>query len=174
MKRIPILVLFATLNASLLAAQSRSAPSQFSNPVLDEVARMAAAGSSDTTLVAYIRARRARLEPGPTADDLIRLKQVGVSEKVIEYLAGISSGGERRRDERRYVRKEASSDNDGSDVVAYDSPGGYYARPYYPYPYYPYLYDGGFYGPFFYPGFVFRGGFRGGFGRGHFHGRRFR
>jgi len=167
MKHIPILVLFATLNASLLVAQSRSAPSQFSNPVLDEVARMAAAGSSDTTIVAYIRARRARLEPGPTADDLIRLKQVGVSERVIEYLAGISSGGERRRDERRYVRREASSDDDGSDVVAYDSPGGYYGRPYYPY-----LYVGGFYGPFFYPGFVFRGGFRGGFGR--FHGRRFR
>jgi hypothetical protein len=165
MKRILTLVLFGSLTASLLTAQARSAPTQFSSPVLDEVARLSAGGASDATILAFLHARRARLESAPSADDLIRLKQIGVSEKVIQYLAGISSAPQRGRERRRAVRNDDVSD-DGSDVVAYDSPGGYYGRPYYPY-----LYVGGFYGgPFFYPGFVFRGGF----GRGHFHGRRFR
>jgi hypothetical protein len=163
MKRILILVLFASLAASLLAAQTRRSQSQFSSPVLDEVARLSAAGTSDATLISFIHARRARLEPGPSADDLIRLKQAGVSEKVIEYLAGISSAGDRRRDQQRSVRREDSSSDDGSDVVAYDSPGGYSYRPY------PYDWGWGFYGPYIYPGFAIRGRF--GF---HFHGRRFR
>jgi hypothetical protein len=162
MKRILVLALFGCLSASLLAAQSGRAPTQFSSPILDEVARLSAAGASDATLISFIHARGSRLE-APTADDLIRLKQVGVSEKVIGYLAGLSPR-DRRQDRQRVARDDNTSD-DGSDVVAYDSPGGYYGRSYYPY-----LYVGGFYGPFFYPGF----GFRGGFGRGHFHGRRFR
>ena len=123
---------------------------------------MSAAGTSDATLISFIHARRARLEPGPSADDLIRLKQAGVSEKVIEYLAGISSAGSRNRESRGYVSTEAASD--GSDVVAYDSPGGHYYRPY------AYDWGWGFYGPYIYPGFAIRGRF----GFHHFHGRRFR
>jgi hypothetical protein len=165
MKRILTLVLFGSLTASLLTAQARRAPTQFSSPVLDEVARLSAGGASDATILAFLHARRARLESAPSADDLIRLKQIGVSEKVIEYLAGISSSPDRGRERRRAVRSDDASD-DGSDVVAYDSPGGYYGRPYSSY-----LFVGGFYSLFFYPGFVIRGG---GFGRGHFHGRRFR
>jgi hypothetical protein len=164
MKRILTLVLFGSLTASFLTAQARSAPTEFSSPVLDEVARLSAGGASDATILAFLHARRARLESAPSADDLIRLKQIGVSEKVIEYLAGISSPIDRGRERRRAVRNEDAPD-DGSDVVAYDSPGGYYGRPYSSY-----LFMGGFYSPFFYPGFVFRGGF----GHRHFHGRRFR
>ena len=158
MKRILTLVLFGSLTASLLTAQARRAPTQFSSPVLDEVARLSAGGASDATILAFLHARRARLESPPSADDLIRLKQIGVSEKVVEYLAGIPVAGDRPRGLRRVVRDEDASD--GSDVVAYDSPGGYYGRPYSSY-----LFVGGFYSPFFYPGFVFRGGF----GHRHFH-----
>jgi hypothetical protein len=158
MKRILVLALFGSLSASLLAAQSGRAPTQFSSPILDEVARLSAAGASDATLISFIHARGSRLE-APTADDLIRLKQAGVSEKVIGYLAGFSPR-DRRQDRRRVAREDNASD-DGSDVVAYDGSG--YDRPY------PYVYAGGYWGPYwgyYYPGFI---GFRGGFG--HFRGR---
>src|SRR5438105_744602 len=60
MKRILTLVLFGSLTASLLTAQARSAPTQFSSPVLDEVARLSAGGASDATILAFLHARRAR------------------------------------------------------------------------------------------------------------------
>lgn len=165
MKRITVLALAGLLAGSVLSAQARRAATQFSTPLLDEVVRLSNAGTSDSTIIAFIHARQARLEWAPTADDLVQLKQAGVSEKVVEYLASIPVAGSRERSRRRSAYVESTQD-DGSDVVAYDS-GGYYYRPYYPY-----YWGWGFYGgPYFYPGFVIRGGFR--FG-GHFHGRRFR
>src|SRR5262249_46518374 len=89
MKRIAVFALAGFLAGSVLFAQSRRAETQFSSPFLDEVGRLAKGGSSDSPTIASTPARQARLERTPTADDLVRLKQAGVSEKVIEYLASI-------------------------------------------------------------------------------------
>ncbi len=171
MKRIAVFALAGFLAGSVLLAQSRGAETQFSTPFLDEVVRLSNAGTSDATIIAFIHARQARLEWTPTADDLVRLKQAGVSEKVIEYLASIPVAGGHYRERSASASVEAAAD-DGSDVVAYDTGGGYYYRP----DYYPYYWGWGFYGgPYFYPSFVIRRSFRfGHFGHHHFRGRRFR
>ncbi|MDQ2980538.1 MAG: hypothetical protein M3R62_15115 [Acidobacteriota bacterium] len=176
------LAFLASLFLGTLAASAQS-PSQerFENRLLEDVVRMTAAELSDATIVAYVRARHARLGDDVTADDLIRLRRIGVSEKVVAAIArlsGISDRGVERGDDRdRDLDRDRDRDRDveydgGSTVVPVDPGyGARYADPYgwpsvydgYPgwgYPY-PYWYD---YSPFFYGGvFSFRGG-------GRFHG----
>ena len=169
------LAFFASLFLGTVAVFGQTPSGErFENRLLEDVVRMTAAELSDATIVAYVRARRSRLDDDVTADDLIRLRRTGVSEKVVAAIArlsGISDRVAERGDDRdRDVAYDA--DGGGSSVVPLDPGyGARYADPYgwpsvydgYPgwgYPY-PYWYD---YSPFFYGGaFSFRGG-------GRFHG----
>jgi hypothetical protein len=177
------LAILASLFLGTLVAFGQTPPSErFENRLLEDVVKMTAAELSDATIVAYVRARRARLDDDVTADDLIRLRRIGVSEEVVAAIArltgihdrAVDRADDRDRDRDRDVTYDA--DAEGSSVVPLDPGyGAGYADPYgwpsvydpYPgwgYPY-PYWYD---YSPFFYGGaFSFRGGgrFHGGGGR---------
>ena len=176
MKRTAILSVILLLGSLTVLAEA-APPRRFSNRMFQDVVEMTRAGLSDATIVAYVRSRRARLEGDINADDLIRLRQAGVSETVVGYIAGLEgmqspparSGGDVAYDSR-------------GEVVAEDSYGDDVAYSYasiYPYPYwygwwgYPYWYG---YSPFF-TGRVFIGGRFGGrrfdhrgFRRGNFSG----
>ncbi len=171
-------ILSAILLLASLSAFAEAAPARrYSNPLFQDVVQMTRAGLSDATIVAYVKARRARIEGDINAGDLIRLRQAGVSESVVGYIAGLEG-------------MQAPSIGSGSDV-AYDSSGAaedsygddvaYSYASIYPYPYwygwwgYPYWYG---YSPFF-TGTVFVGGRFGGrrfdrrgFRRGNFSGPR--
>ena len=92
MKRLAIFTAVLILGASLASAQARHS-SQFSNPLLNEVVRMSNAGIGNETIIAYVKARQARLEGVLTADDLIALRESGVGEPVINFLASVTGFG---------------------------------------------------------------------------------
>lgn len=156
--------------ASMASAQPR--PSRaFSNRLFTDVVEMTRAGLSDATIVAYVKARRARLDSDVSAGDLIRLRQAGVSETVVGTIAGITGldGGRSGSDnEAVYDSREATASSVEPVEPSYpedeDSSYSYgYGRPYW-YAYgYPYWYG---YGPYF-SSRVFIGGrsFHGGGGR---------
>jgi hypothetical protein len=165
-------LLFVALNA---LGQSRR-QARFANPLLDDVVQMSRAQLPEATILAFVRARQARLETDVTADDLIRLHRAGVSDRVVGYIAGIS--GLENRPSRRDREPGMEYDSSGSSDVAPADPGdGDVAID--PDPYgpveggwgwgwggYPYWYD---YSPFFYGGgvVVIRGGGRFHHGGGH-------
>jgi hypothetical protein len=174
MKRMLVFSAILFLGASAALAE-RGSPSRFSNRLFDDVVEMTRAGLSDATIVAYVKARRSRLDSDVNADDLIRLRQAGVSEAVVGTIAGITgldvvpSGPD---SEVAYdSRKETTVPVEPSyaEDEAYSYPYGY---PYW-YAYgYPYWYG---YGPYFSTTFFFGGrSFHGrGFGhRGFGHGGR--
>lgn len=143
---------------------------RFSNPLLDDVVQMTRAGLSDATIVAYVKARRARLDSDLSADDLIRLQQAGVSETVVRYIAGVAAI------EAPVANRDEKMTYDSGEGTAYPVEPSYvedYGYPYgYPYWYYysPYYSTSFFFGgrPFFHGGgFVHRPFGR---GRGHFSG----
>ena len=152
MKRTAVLSAILLLGALAVSAEPASAR-RFSNPLFNDVVQMTRAGLSDATIVAYVKARRARLEADVNADDLIRLRQAGVSESVVGYIAGVegmnvpprASGGDVAYD---------SSDSSGSAETSYGEDEAYSYASVYPYPYwygwfgygYPYWYA---YSPFF-------------------------
>jgi len=158
-------LLFVALNA---LGQSRR-EARFANPLLDDVVQMSRAQLPEATILAFVRARQARLETDVTADDLIRLHRVGVSDRVVGYIASIS--GLENRPARRDREPGVEYDSSGSSDVAPADPGdGDVAID--PDPYgpvdggwgwgwggYPYWYG---YSPFFYGGgvVVIRGGGR--------------
>src|SRR5713101_6351484 len=169
MKRTAVLSAILLLGALAVSAEPASAR-RFSNPLFNDVVQMTRAGLSDATIVAYVKARRARLEADVNADDLIRLRQAGVSESVFGYIAGVegmnvpprASGGDVAYD---------SSDSSGSAETSYGEDEAYSYASVYPYPYW--------YGRFGGRRFDHRGfrrgnssaprggsGFRGGSGRG--------
>ena len=164
-------LLFVALNA---LGQSRR-EARFANPLLDDVVQMSRAQLPEATILAFVRARQARLETDVTADDLIRLHHAGVSDRVVGYIASVS--GLENRPARRDREPGVEYDSSGSSDVAPADPGdGDVAID--PDPYgpvdggwgwgwggYPYWYD---YSPFFYGGgvVVIRGG-------GRFHHRGF-
>jgi len=164
-------LLFVALNA---LGQSRQ-QARFANPLLDDVVQMSRAQLPEATILAFVRARQARLETDVTADDLIRLHHAGVSDRVVGYIASVS--GLENRPARRDREAGVEYDSSGSSDVAPADPGdGDVAID--PDPYgpvdggwgwgwggYPYWYD---YSPFFYGGgvVVIRGG-------GRFHHRGF-
>jgi hypothetical protein len=167
-------LLFVALNA---LGQSRR-PARFANALLDDVVQMSRAQLPEATILAFVRARQARLETDVTADDLIRLHRAGVSDRVVGYIAGISGlENSARRDREPGVEYDSSG---SSDVAPGDSGDGDVAID--PDPYgpvdggwgwgwggYPYWYD---YSPFFYGGgvVVIRGGGRFHRGGGDHHG----
>lgn len=157
------------LGASLASAEP--GPSRrFSNRLFTDVVEMTRAGLSDATIVAYVKARQSRLDSDVSAGDLIRLRQAGVSENVVGYIAGVTgldSGRRRPESEASYDAREATVPVEPS----YAEDEGYsyaYGNPYW-YAYgYPYWYG---YGPYFSSRFFIGGrSFRGGFshrGSGH-------
>src|ERR1039457_2291919 len=86
MKRAAVLAAIF-LSGSLAAfADTRSDP-PFANPLLDDVVEMTRADIPDTTILAFLRVRRARLEADVTAEDLIALRRAGVHAEIVEYIA---------------------------------------------------------------------------------------
>ena len=171
------------LLGAVAAAAEPGSTRRFSNPLLTDVVQMTRAGLSDATIVAYVKARQARLDADVSADDLIRLRQAGVSETVVRYIAGssgIDSPSAERGQEMTYdsrdgaaIAVEPAYGEDEPYDYAYGYPywGGYY--PYW-YAYSPYFSGTFFIGGGFHSRGSFRGGhFRGGRGgiRGHFGGR---
>ncbi len=166
MKRALLLSAVLVLSASAAVAEPR-ASSRFSNRLFTDVVQMTRAGLSDETIVAYVQARRARLDADVRAEDLIRLRQAGVSEPVVAAIAGITGleagpGG---------PGSEAAYDSgEGTDVPIEPSYAEDEAYPYaYGYPYwyaygYPYWYG---YNPYFSSTFFFGGRSIHGGGLGH-------
>jgi hypothetical protein len=164
------LAFFAILLLGAAAAPAEpGAQHRFSNRLLNDVVEMTRAGLSDETIVAFVASRRARLDADVSAQDLIRLRQAGVSESVVRAIAGASGvldGGGGRSGRMTYDSSDAGAQaaepSDGEDV-AYDSPHPYGYRPYW-YAWYgdPWWYGYG-YSPYFSTTFFFRGGrsFRG-------------
>ncbi len=169
-------VLSAILLLVTLAASAEPAPARrFSNPLFNDVVQMTRAGLSDATIVAYVKARRARLEADVNADDLIRLRQAGVSESVVGYIAGV----EGMNVPSRASGSDVAYDSSGSAETSYGEDEAYSYASIYPYPYwygwwgygYPYWYA---YSPFFSGRVFISGRFGGrrfdhrGFRRGNF------
>ena len=166
MKRALLLSAVLLLSASAAFAEPR-ASSRFSNRLFNDVVEMTRAGLSDETIVAYVKARRSRLDSDVNADDLIRLRQAGVSEAVVGTIAGITgldSGPSGPDSEATYDSREETS------VPVEPSYAEDEAYPYaYGYPYwyaygYPYWYG---YGPHFSTTFFFGGRSFHGRGSGH-------
>ena len=176
MKRALVFSAILLLGASAAFAE-RGSPSRFSNRLFNDVVEMTRAGLSDATIVAYVKARSSRLDSDVNADDLIRLRQAGVSEAVVGKIAGITGldGDPSGPDsEATYDSREETAvpvEPSYAEDEAYSYPYGY---PYW-YAYgYPYWYG---YGPHFSTTFFFGGrSFHGrGFGHrgfGHGGGRR--
>ena len=130
----------------------------FSRSVTEDVIKMTKAGVAEDTIIEFVKKTRGPIDL--TSDDVVAMKDAGVSQKVIR--AVVDEVDTRDRDYDRGRRR---------DVVV--------VEPYvygYPYPYYysPWYYP--YWGPSLYLSFGF-GGFYGGhfggrFGGGRFHGRR--
>jgi hypothetical protein len=149
--------------AGALALAEPARSGGFANSLLNDVVQMTRAGLPDATIVAYVKARRTRLDSEVTAEDLIRLQRTGVSRAVVEYIAGAAGVSDETE-----VRAEVSAPDDRAiraepEDESVDVPYAYGWGYGYPYPY-PYWYA---YSPYFYGSFGIRGG---GFFR---HGRRF-
>lgn len=156
MKRSAIFSAFLIVCAAVALAQSPP-PTRFSNSLLNDVVRMTKAGMADATIVAYVKARRARLDSTLSADDLIQLRGSGVDEPVIQYLAGVGALDEGRSGEGRQ-RDVGYDSGDGNAYPVAPADGGVYAYPY-DYGYWPYGFSGSvFIGgrPFFGHRFFFR------------------
>jgi uncharacterized membrane protein YgcG len=167
------LVLLAVLFFASLSAlgQSRLGQSRqsgrFANPLLDDIVQMSRAELPEQTILAFVRARQARLETDVSADDLIRLHRAGVSDRVVAYIASVSGLENRRADRDRdsgmsydldssSAAPDDSRDGDG-DVAVDPEPYGPVDGGWWGWGGYPYWYD---YSPFFYGGVVIRGGGR--------------
>lgn len=164
----------AFLLASVVLLAEPASPRRYSNRLMNDVVQMTRAGLSDSTIIAYVKARRSRLAD-VRADDLISLRQQGVSEPVVAYIAGAVGIEGRDYDREGQMEYQAEPDDGGTyaDEPSYPVDGydGAYA---YGYPYwyawgYPYWYG---YWPFSTSVFIGGrfGGFRGGFHGGHFGG----
>jgi hypothetical protein len=163
------------LLAALASAEpARSRPSRFANPLLDDVVQMTRAGLADETIVAYVQARRSRLDGDTSADDLIQLRRAGVSETVVRSIASLTGLPDAGGSVSREVRSESGEDAAYPDEPIDEGYGYGYGYPYpYGYPYW-YAYSPWFSGEVVIGGFGFRGGRFGhrGFGHGHFGGGR--
>jgi hypothetical protein len=169
MKRIAVLSVILLLGAVAAFAEP-SQTRRFSNRLLNDVVEMTRAGLSDETIIAYVGARRIRLDADVNAGDLIRLRQSGVSENVVRYIAG-AAGIEGSPSGPAREMTYDSSDGTAYPIEPSSEGDEDYPRSYaYGYPYWygwlgdPYWYG---YGPYFSTG-VFVGGGRFFHGRGGF------
>ncbi len=128
--------------------QTAAKPAEkFDNPLLEDVVQMTRAQLPESSILAFVRARRSRLDVDVTAADLIRLHRAGVSDHVIAYIARITGiedrssrddrdrsryrdrdrdrDGDRDRDrdrDRDIDRDRDGKDGDADGVIAYDGP----------------------------------------------------
>jgi uncharacterized membrane protein YgcG len=155
----------------VLAALAEPAPPRrFSNPLLEDVVQMTRAGLSDSTIIAYVKARRARLDEDLRSDDLIRLQRAGVSERVVRYIAGAADVEAPVADRDAEVTYDSRDDGTAYPVEPSDGDGYGYTS-WYGYPYW-YAYSPYFSSTFFFGGrHFFHGGSFGhrsfGHGGGH-------
>ncbi|HEX5855436.1 MAG TPA: hypothetical protein VFZ57_07430, partial [Thermoanaerobaculia bacterium] len=148
MKHVLAISAILLLGASLASAQPRPSP-RFSNRLFTDVVEMTRAGLSDATIVAYVKARRARLDSDVSAGDLIRLRQAGVSETVVGTIAGITGLDGGRSDTGNDVAYDSREPTASSVEPSYPEDEAYSYGSRYPYWYaygYPYWYG---YGPYF-------------------------
>ncbi len=163
------------LGVSLASAEPGPSP-RFSNRLFIDVVEMTRAGLSDATIVAYVKARRSRLDADIDAGDLIRLRQAGASEAVVGYIAGITgldAGQNSPDDEKSYDSDEATPspvEPSYAEDEAYPYAYGYPYWHAYGYPYW-YGYDPYFSTTFFVGGRSFHGRGFGHRGVGHGGGR---
>ncbi len=88
---------------------------RFENPLLEDVVQMTRAQLPESSILAFVRSRRSRLETGVTANDVIRLHRAGVSDSVVAYIAratGIKDGASSWRDRGRERSGESRADSD--------------------------------------------------------------
>jgi hypothetical protein len=139
--------------------------------LLEELVRLTKAGSSDVTVLAYAKAHRLELPPEVSDDDLLWLRDSGVSEMVVRYMTAIdvrasdagaqvdvASGSEEAAAHPRAAYSDSENDYDSyrgthPDRYAdnyYDAYPGYdyddyptYGYGYYPYPLYFFVDRGG-------------------------------
>jgi hypothetical protein len=170
MKRVAVVSVILLLGAVAAFAEPGQSR-RFSNRLLSDVVEMTRAGLSDETIIAFVHARRTRLDADVSADDLIRLRQSGVSENVVRYIAGAAN----IEGSPSGPSREMTYDSSGATaypVEPSDAVDEAYPRSYaYGYPYWygwfgdPYWYG---YGPYFSTG-IFVGGGRSFHGRGFVH-----
>ena len=141
--------------------------------LLEDLVRLTKGGSSDVTVLAYAKRHRLELPPEVSDDDLLWLRNSGVSEMVVRYMTAfdVRASGEGAQEDVAYGSYEDAahpraaysypeSDDDSyrgsypdcySD--AYPADYGYdyypsYGYGYYPYPLYFFVDHGGFFGRF--------------------------
>ena len=146
-------------------------------PLLEDLVRLTKAGVSDETVLVYAKAHRAEASSLIAADDLLWLRESGVNEAVIRYMAAIDVRASDRGAEEDVAYESAEAAVYPSAAYSYPD-RSYYGYPddnYYGYGGYPETYYAG-YSPFFGAGyypypvyfFVNNAGFFGRFhGRGH-------
>ena len=140
---------FALFTALPLAAAAQASK--------DEVKKLAAAGVSEDVILTFVRARGGA--PRMSADDLVDLKNAGVGDRVLAYMAGSTNAPapapERAVERTVYVQQPtyvyASTPYYGYGYdYGYDSYPAYYYRPYFYRPYYYRPYYSGWYGSPYY------------------------
>jgi uncharacterized Zn finger protein len=113
-------LLILILSATAAFGQSREDRSRrFDNPLLDDVVQMTKEQMPDSTILAFLRARKTRLEEDIRAADLIALHRAGVSDRVIEYIAAVADiegpGDDRDHDRDRSADRGDSAPDPGDD-----------------------------------------------------------
>ena len=105
----------------LLADSPGGIPSRDSRSLLQDLVRMTNAGLSDQTILIYARAHRLELPSEVSSDDLRWLRQSGVGEPVIRYMAAI--------DVRSEDGGAGQDSEDADDASGSDESVRYSARP---------------------------------------------
>ncbi|SRR6266540_2900448 len=147
-------------------------------PLLEDLVGLTKAGFSDETVLAYAKAHRAEATPLIAADDLLRLRESGVSEPVIRYMTAIDVRASDHRGEEDVAYESAEAAVYSSAAYSYPDSSHYGYPDDYSYDYggYPETYYADYY-PFFgagyypYPVYFFVN--NAGFGRFHSRSHRF-
>ena len=161
--------------------------------LLEDLVRMTKAGLSDETILAYAKAHRGELPSKVSREDLLWLRDSGVSEAVIRYMTAIEvrAADKDAEDANEDVAYDSGETAGYSSAYPYDQSYPYYgeSEPYpesyyndyypyfdygfgfdYPYPVYFFVDGGGFFGRFRHRGFFNHGGFGRRFPRNRFDG----
>ncbi|MEP6768347.1 MAG: hypothetical protein ABJC61_06735 [Acidobacteriota bacterium] len=86
-------VLFAGCSVLLGDSPNSPSPRRPASALLDDLVRMTRTGSSDASVLAYARAHRLELAPEVSDANLRWLRNSGVSERVVHYMAAIDVRG---------------------------------------------------------------------------------
>jgi hypothetical protein len=88
---------------------------RFDNRLLDDVVEMTHAQLPESSILAFLHSRRSRLSYDVHAQDLIRLHRAGVSDRVIDYIAGIAGIDEEGQYNDRHRDRGYEGEGDGYD-----------------------------------------------------------